>query len=96
MEEVMSFLKVETALLENLSKKTESETIREAVNVSHRGGDVKEFFDKASKLYKVARFNKCTKQGMKIEAIQSDLGLLHFVLLRKAKTFDEVEEACLE
>ncbi len=31
-----------------------------------------------------------------MEAIQSDQGLQHFVLLRKATTFDEVKETCLE
>ncbi len=51
---------------------------------------------RASKLYNEARFNEGTKHGMIMEAIQSDQSLLQFVLLRKANTFEEVKETCLE
>ncbi len=52
-EEDMSFSKVETALLEKFStKKTESETMKEAVNLTYQGEEVKEFSVRASKLYK--------------------------------------------
>ncbi len=46
-----SFRKVKTALLEKLStKRTESEAMKEAVNLTYKGKDVKEFFVRASKL----------------------------------------------
>ncbi len=96
-QEAMSFQKVKAALLEKLStKKTESETMKEAVNLTYQGGDVKEFFAKESKFFKEARFKEGTKQGMIMKSIQSYQRFLHFALLRTAKTFDEVKETCLE
>jgi len=47
-------------------------------------------------LYKEAGFEEETKHGMIMEAIQPDRSLSHFVLLRKARTFSEVKEVCLE
>ncbi len=88
---------VKKALLEKFStKKTKSETRKEEVNQSYQGEDVKEFFVKASKVYKEADFNEGTKEGTVIEAIRSDHNLLHFVLLRKVRTSEDVKETCLE
>ncbi len=90
-EEAKSFCNVKEALLEKFfTKKTESETLKESVNLTYKGENAKEFFVRASKLGKEAKFNEGTKHGMIMEAIQSDKGLLHFVLLRKATKFDEV------
>ena len=80
---------VKKALLEKFStKNTESETMEEAMNLSYQGEDVKEFFVKTSNLYKEANLNEGTKHGIIMEAIKSDQNLLHFVLLRKVRTFE--------
>ena len=72
-EESRSFQKVKAALLENFStKKTESGVMKEAVNIVYKGGKIKEFFLKASKLYKVAKFNHQAKFGLIREAIKFD------------------------
>ena len=96
-KEAKSFQLVKKALLEKFSrKKKESETIKEAVNLTYKGEDVKEFFVRAKKLYKEANFNEGTKHGMIMEAIKSDQSSLQFVLLRKVITFDDVKETCPE
>ena len=96
-EEARSFQKRKTALLEKFStKKTEAEVMKEAVNLEYKGGNVKEFFVKASKLYKEAKFNDQAKFGLIREAIKSDQGMLQFVFLRKADTYEKVRENCLE
>ncbi len=96
-EEAKSFRKVKTALLGKFSrKKTESETMKEAVNLTYQGEDVNEFFVRACKPYKKASFKERTKQGIIMEAIHSYEGLSHFVLLRNATMFDKVKETCLE
>ncbi len=60
-EETKSCRKVKAALLENFStKETESETVKEAVNLPYEGEDVKEFFVRASKLYKEVNVNEGT------------------------------------
>ena len=50
---------------------------------------------KASKLYKEAKFNDQAKFGLILEAIKSDQGMLQFVFLRKADTYEKVRETCL-
>ena len=86
-----SFQKVKTALLEKFSsKKTEAEVMKEAVNLVYKGGNVKEFFVKARKLYKEAKFRLIR------EANKSDQGMLQFVFLRKADAYEKVMESCLE
>ncbi len=46
--------------------------MNKAVNLTYKGEDVKEFFVRASKLYKEANFNEGTKHGMIMETIKSD------------------------
>ncbi len=46
--------------------------MKEAVNLTYQGKDVKEFSVRASKLYKEANFNEGTKHGMITEIIESD------------------------
>ena len=51
-EVAISFQKVKAALLENFSSnETEAEVMKQAVNLIYKGGNVEEFFLKASKLY---------------------------------------------
>ena len=96
-EEARSFQKVKEALLVKFSTKlTEAGVMKEAVNLVYKGGNVKEFFVKASKLYKEAKFNEQAKFGLIREAIKSDQGMLQFVFLRKADTYEKVRETCLE
>ncbi len=96
-EAAKSFQVVKQTLLAKFStKKTESETMKEAMNLTYQDEDVKEFYARASKLYKEAYFNEGLKHGMTMEPINSDQSLLQFVLLRKAWTFDDVRETCLE
>ena len=60
-----------TALLDNsCAKKTEAEVMEEPVNLLYKGGNVKEFFVKANKLHKKARFNDQAKFGFIREAIK--------------------------
>ncbi len=95
-EEAKSFQLVKKAQLEKFStKKTESETMKEAVNLTYKGEDFK-LLVRASKLYKEANFNDGMRHGMIMEAIKSDEILLQFVLLRKVSTFDCVKDTCLE
>ena len=68
----------------------------EAVNLCQNGGNVKELLVKASKLYKEAKFKDQAKFGLIREAIKSDQGMFHFVLLRKADTYEKVRRNCLE
>ncbi len=65
------------------------------MSLTYLGNGDKEFFVRASKLYKEASFNECPKHGLTMEAIQWDQGLLNFLLPSKASTFDEVKEMCL-
>ncbi len=69
--------------------------MKESVNLNYPGEDVKEFFVRASKLYKEANFNGANR-GIITEAMQSDLSLLQFAVLRKATTFDEMKETRME
>ncbi len=62
--------------------------MKEAVNLTYLGEDAKDFFVRASKSYKEAKFNKGTKHEMIMEAIESDQSLLQNLLLRKASTLD--------
>ncbi len=78
------------------TKKKESETKKETVNLLYQVEDVKESFVKAKMLYKEAKFNEGTKNGIIIEAIKSDLSLLHSVLLRKVWTLEHVKETFFE
>ena len=59
-------------------------------------GNVKEFFVKASKLYREAKFNDQAKFGLIREAIKSDQGMSQFAFWRKADNFERVRETCLE
>ncbi len=70
--------------------------MKKAVNLTYHGEYIKEFFVRASKLYKKAKFNEGTKHGMVLEFIMPDKILLKFVLLRKVRTFEEVKETCME
>ena len=51
---------------------------------------------KAIKLYKEAKFNDQAKFGLIREAFKSDQGMLQFVFLRKADTYEKIRENCLE
>ena len=63
--EARSFQKVNAALLEKFpTKKTEAKEMKGVVNLVYKGGNVKEFFGKASKLYKEAEFNDQAKFGL--------------------------------
>ena len=96
-EEARSFQKVKEALLEKFStKKTDAEVMKEAVNLVYKESNVKEFFLKATKFYKEAKFNDQAKFGSIGEAIKSDRSMLQFVFLRKADTFEKVRENCIE
>ena len=96
-DQARSFQKVKTALLEKFStKKTEAEVMKEAVNLVHRGDNVKKFSVKASELYKEADFNDLANFGLIREAIKSDQGMIHFVFLRNADMYEKVRETCLE
>ena len=70
--------------------------MKEAVNLVYRGSNVKEFFVKASRLYKEAKFNDQAKFGLVREAIKSDQGKSQIVFLRKADTYEKVRGTCLE
>ena len=96
-EDARSFQKVKEVLLEKFStKKTEAEVMKEAVNLVSKGGNVKEFFMKASKLCKEAKFHDQARFGSIREAIKSDQEMLQFVFLRKGDTYEKVRETCLE
>ena len=96
-EEAKSFSTVKDRMLERFAKKkTEAEVMKEAVNLRYDGKDVKAFFNKADKLYTQAKFNDQAKFGLIREAIKADQTLLQFVLIRGAKTYDDVKKACLE
>ncbi len=76
-EEAKSFQVVKKAMLEKFStKKTEAETMREAVNLRYVGDDIKEFIVRAGKLYKEAKFSEEFKFEMIQEAIRSDQALM--------------------
>ncbi len=77
-------------------KKTETETMREAVNHRYIGDDIKDFIVKAGKLYREAKFSEELNFGMIQEAIRSDQALMYFVLLKKAKTYEKVKGASIE
>ena len=50
---------------------------------------------KVGKLYKEAKFNDHEKSGLIREAIKSDQGMLQFVFLRMADTYEKGRETCL-
>ena len=60
--------------------------MKEAVNLVYKGVYPKEFFVKASKFYKEAKFNDRAKFGLIREFIKSEKGTLQFLFLRKAYT----------
>ena len=68
-----SFQKVSEAFLEKFSsKKIEAKVMKGAVDPVYKESNVKEFFVKANKLYKEAKFNDQAKFGSIDEAIKSD------------------------
>ncbi len=76
-EEAKSFQLVKKAMLEKFStKKTDAETMREALNLRYVGENIKEFIFKAGKLYKEANFSEELKFGMIQQAIRSDQALM--------------------
>ena len=88
---------MEPALLENFyAKKTEVEVMKEAVNFVYKRGNIKEFFVKAIKLRKETNLNDQAKFGLIREAIKSDQGMLQFVFLSKADTYQKVRETCTQ
>ena len=92
-EEARSFQKVKIALLEKFSStRTEAEVMMEEVNLFYKGGNVKELFLKAIKLYKEAKSNDRVKLGLIRVAIKSDRSILQFVFLRKEDTYKKVRE----
>ncbi len=96
-KEAKPFQVVKKAMLENFSTKTtDAETIREAFNHQYVIDDIKEVIFKAEKLYKEAKFSEELKFEIIHEVIRSDQALMYFVHLKKATTYEQVKEACLE
>ena len=96
-EEATSFQKAKAALLEKFSTtKTEAEVIKGAVNFVYKGGNIEEFFVKASKFYREAKFDDRAKYVSIREAIKSDQGILQLVFLRKADTYEKVTKSSVE
>ncbi len=82
--------------MEKLStKKTEAETMREAVNLRYVGDDIKEFIVKAGKPYKEAELSDELKFCTIQKAIRYHQALMYFVPW-KAMRYEQVKEACLE
>ena len=59
--------------------------MKKAMNLVYKGINVWEFFVKASKLYKEAKFNDRAKFGLIREAINSDRGTLQSAFLKMAE-----------
>ena len=68
---------------------TETEVMKEAMNLVYKGGIVKELFTKARKLYKEAKFNDHAKFVLIREALQSDQGTLQFTFLTKEDAYEK-------
>ena len=96
-EEGMSFKVVKEKMFEKFaSKMTIAEATVEAVNLRYKGQDMSEFLKKADKLYGQAGFTDEAKYGLIRKAVEGDRDLIRFVVLRSARTYGEVKEACVE
>ena len=77
-------------------QKTEYEIMKEAMSLEYDGGDIRTFLTTAYKLYSRAKFNEQAKFGLLRDSLKSDQMLLQFVLLRVAKSYNEIKESCVE
>ena len=70
--------------------------MKEAVKLVYKVGNVMEFFMKASKLCKEAKFNDKAKFGLIREAIKFDQDMFQFLFLKNADPYEKVKENCLQ
>ena len=95
-EDSRSFQIMKAALFGNFStKNTEAKVMKEAVKLVCKWVNVKEFFIKASTLYKEAKFNDGVKFGLIREAIKTGRGMFQFLFSRKAGTCEKFKETGL-
>ena len=96
-EEAKSFETVKDKLYERFSEKlTVAEATVKAVNLRYSNQKMDKFLKDADKLYELAGFASEAKFGLIRKAIDGDKELLKFVVLRSAKTYEEVKDACTE
>ena len=69
--------------------------MKEAVNLVYKGGNVKKFIMKVRKLCKEANFNDQAKFRLIREAIKFDQGMLQFVFVEEADTYETVQKTRL-
>lgn len=87
---------MKSALLEKFyTTEAESEMMKEDVDLVDKCDDFKEFFLKATELFKAANFNDHEKFELIIESIKSDQGMFQLEFLRKQNTYEKLRETCL-
>ena len=97
MDEAKGYGKVKGVISEKFSVgKTESEIMKEAISLEHDGDDSQTFLTRADVLYSQAKFNEQAKFGLLRDSLKSELILLQFVLFRGAKSYNEINHACIE
>ncbi len=95
--EAKNYQLVKKEMLKKFStQKSEAEVMLDTISLTYDGGDIPTFLVKAEKAYNRAKFNEQAKYGLLIEALKSDQLLLQFVLLRGAKSYDEVKKYCTD
>ena len=70
--------------------------MKEAISLEQDGRHIQTFLTRADKLYSQAKFNQQAKFGVVRDALKSDEVLLKFVLFRGAKSYSEIDDACME
>ena len=95
--EALDFEAVKDKLHERFSEKlTVAEATVKAVNLSYSNQKMDKFLKDSDKLYELAGFSDEAKFGLIRKAIDGDKELLKFVVLRSAKTYEDVKDACTE
>ena len=94
---VKDYVEAKSVMLESFSvRKIESQIMKEAISLEYDDGDIQAFLTRAHKLYSQAKFKKQSKFGLLRDFPKSDRMSLQFMLVRGAKSYNEIKKACIE
>ena len=96
-DESKDYVKIEGVKSVNFSvRKTKSEITKEAISLECNEGDIQPFLTRADKLHSQAKFNMQPKLGLLRDFPKSDRMSLQFMLVRGAKSYNEIKQGCVE
>ena len=96
-DEAKDYVKVKGVMLQKFSiQKTESEIMKEAISLEYDSSDIQTSLTRAANLHSQAKFNEQAKFGLLRDSRKSDQMLLQFVRFRGAKSYNEINQTCVE